>query len=69
MKIISFITTAQDRVIRRILEHLDVNTVTPRAHGPPEWVVKHQQEARTVTARDEEDFSQAPPDWDDLEPA
>ncbi len=43
MKIISFITTAQDRVIRRILEHLGESTVVPRAHGPPEWAVKSEQ--------------------------
>jgi len=69
MKIISFITTSQDQVIRRILEHLGVSTVVPRAHGPPEWAVKYQQEERAVLPREEEDLSQAPPDWDEWEPA
>jgi hypothetical protein len=69
MKIISFISTAQDQVIRRILEHLGVDTVVPRSHGPPEWVGGHEQEARSIPAREEEEFSQAPPDWDELEPA
>ncbi len=36
MKIISFITTSQDQLTRRILDHLAVSTVVPRAHGPPE---------------------------------
>ncbi len=54
MKIISFIRTSQDQVIRRILEHLGVSTVVPRAHGPPEWAVKYQQEERAVLPREEE---------------
>ncbi len=38
MKIISSITTSQEQVIKRILEHLGMGTVVPRAHGPPEWL-------------------------------
>ncbi len=69
MKIISFITTSQDQVLRRILEHLGVSTVVPRAHGPPEWLASREQEERAVPSRDEESFSQAPPGWDEWEPA
>jgi hypothetical protein len=65
----SFITTAQDRVIRRILEHLGVSTVVPRSHGPPKWTAKREQEECAIPSRDEEGFSQAPPDWDEWEPA
>ena len=69
MKIISFISTAQSEVIRRILEHLGVSTVVPRAHGPPEWAVKSEQRVQRVLPREEEDFSQAPDEWDEWEPA
>ncbi len=43
MKIISCITTSQEQVIKRILEHLGESTVVPRAHGPPEWIAKRDQ--------------------------
>ncbi len=69
MKIISFITTSQDQVIRRILDHLGVSTVVPRAHGPPEWLARRQQEERAVLPREEENISQAPAEWDEWEPA
>ncbi len=68
-QIIAFITTAQSEVIRRILEHLDLSTVIPRAHGPPEWLARREQEERAVLSREEENFSQAPPGWDEWEPA
>jgi hypothetical protein len=67
--IISFITAAQSEVIRRILEHLGVSTVVPRAHGPPEWLARHEQEERAVRSREEDDFSQAPAELDEWEPA
>ncbi len=69
MKVVSFISTAQSGVIRRILEHLGVSTVVPRAHGPPGWAVKSERRVQGVLLRAEEDFSQAPPDWDEWEPA
>jgi len=69
MKIISFITTGQSEVIGRILEHLGVSTVVPRAHGPPEWLARRQQEERAVLPREEKDFSQAPDELDEWEPA
>jgi hypothetical protein len=69
MKIISFISTAQCDVIRRILEHLEVSPVTPLAHGPPEWAVKNERRFQGVLSREEEDVSQALPDWDEWEPA
>ncbi len=69
MKIISFITTSQEQVLRRILEHLGVGTVVPRAHGPPEWLERREQNERAISLRDEEDFSQAPNGWDEWEPA
>ncbi len=69
MKIISFITTTQDQVIRRILEHLGVSTVVPRAPGPPEWMARRELDEPAALAQEEEDFSQAPPDWDKWEPA
>jgi len=69
MKIIAFISAAQDRVIQRILDHLGVNTVVPRAHGPPEWAAKSERDEQAVMSREEDDFSQAPPDWDEWEPA
>lgn len=69
MKIISFITTTQPEVIRRILEHLGVSTVTPRAHGPPEWVERREQEERAVPPKEDEDFSQVPLGCDEWEPA
>jgi len=69
MKIISFITTFQDQVINRILEHLGVSTVVPRAHGPPEWLERREQNERAIPSRDEEDFSQAPNGWDEWGPA
>ena len=69
MKIIAFITTSQDRVIRRILEHLGVSTVVPRAHGPPEWLERREQNERAVRSREEEEFSQAPAELDEWEPA
>jgi hypothetical protein len=69
MKIISFITTSQDQVIRRILDHLGVSTVVPRAHGPPEWLERREQNERAIPSRDEEDFSQAPAELDEWEPA
>ncbi len=69
MKIIAFITTGQSEVIRRILDHLGVSTVVPRAHGPPEWLSRRQQEERAVLPREEENISQAPAEWDEWEPA
>jgi len=69
MKVISFITTAQSEVIRRILEHLGVSTVIPRAHGPPGWAVKSERMVHAGPTREEEDFSQAPLGWDEWEPA
>jgi hypothetical protein len=69
MKIISFITTGQSEVIGRILNHLGESTVVPRAHGPPEWLARRQQEERAVLSREEEDFSQAPAGLDEWEPA
>ena len=69
MKIIAFITTGQSEVIRRILDHLGVSAVVPRAHGPPEWLVRREQEERAIPSRAEENFSQAPPGWDEWEPA
>ena len=69
MKVVSFISTAQSEVIGRILEHLGVSTVVPRAHGPPGWVVKCERNGRAVLCREEEEYSQAPPDWDEWEPA
>ncbi len=68
MKIISCITTSQEQVIKRILEHLGVSTIVPRAHGPPERLTRHQQVERTVLPREEEDFSQAPAELDQWEP-
>ena len=69
MKIISFISTAQSEVIRRILEHLGVSTVVPRAHGPPGWAVKSERMVHAGPIREEEDASQAPAEWDEWEPA
>ena len=69
MKMISFITTSQDQVLRRILAHLGESTVVPRAHGPPEWLERREQNERAIPSRDEEDFSQAPNGWDEWEPA
>jgi len=69
MKVVSFISTAQSEVIRRILEHQGVSTVVPRAHGPPGWVVKCERNGRAAPCREEEAYSQAPPDWDEWEPA
>ena len=69
MKIISFISTAQSEVIHRILEHLGVSTVVPRAHGPPGWAATSEWQVQAEFSRDEEDCSQAPPDWDEWEPA
>ncbi len=66
MKVLSFITTTQSAVIHRTLEHLGVSTVIPRTHGPPGWAVKTVPQA---SFREEEDFSQAPPGWDEWEPA
>ena len=69
MKIISFITTSQDQLIRRILDHLGVSTVVPRAHGPPGWLAGRQQEGQAVLPRAEEDCSQVPAELDEWEPA
>lgn len=69
MKVISFISTAQDQVVRQILEHLGLSTVIPRVHGPPGWAVKIERRIQGVLPRAEEDCSQAPPDWDEWEPA
>jgi len=69
MKVVSFISTAQSEVIRRILEHLGVSTVVPRAHGPPGWAVKSERRVQRVLPWEEEDFSQAPPGWGEWEPA
>jgi len=69
MKVVSFISTTQSEVIRRILEHLGVSTVIPRAHGPPEWAVECERTDRTVPSREDEEYSQAPPGWDEWEPA
>jgi len=69
MKVVSFISMAQSGVIRRILEHLGVSTVIPRAHGPPGWVVKCERNGRAVPSREDEAYSQAPPNWDEWEPA
>ncbi len=66
---ISFITTSQDQVIRRILEHLGVSTVVPRAHEPPEWFARREQEERAGPSRAEEDVSQALAELDEWEPA
>ncbi len=41
----------------------------PRAHGSPAWLARHQQEERAVLSREEEDFSQAPAELDEWEPA
>ena len=68
MKVVSFISTAQSEVIRRILEHLGAGTVVPRAHGPPGWAVKCARNDQTAPHQEEE-YSQAPPDWDEWEPA
>ncbi len=38
MKIIAFITTSQQEVIVKILDHLGEPTVPPKATGPPLWV-------------------------------
>ena len=38
MRIISVITTVQQEVIDRILEHLGISTEPPRATGPPLWM-------------------------------
>lgn len=56
MKVLSFISTAQSAVIRRILEHLGVGTVLPRAHGPPGWAVNT---GRQASFQDKEDWSRA----------
>ena len=69
MKVISFITTAQDEVIGRVLEHLGVSTVVARAQGPPGWAVKCESNDQSEPCRQEEDCSQAAPDWDEWEPA
>ncbi len=69
MKIISFITASQEQVLRRVLDHLGVSTIVPRAHGPPKWFAKCEQEERAIPSREEESFSQAPLDWDEWEPA
>ncbi len=69
MKIISFITASQEQVLRRILDHLGVSTVVPRAHGPPEWLARREQNQRAARSREEVDFSQAPNGWDEWEPA
>jgi len=69
MRVVSFISTARSEVISRILEHLGVSTVVPRAHGPPGWVVKSERRIQGVLPRAEEDCSQAPPGWDEWEPA
>ena len=42
MKIISFIAASQDQVLRRILDHLGVSIIVPRAHGPPEWLARRE---------------------------
>ena len=69
MKVISFISSSQDQVIRRILEHLEVSTVVPRAHGPPEWAATSEREVQAASGQGEEDFSQVPLGWDEWEPA
>ena len=69
MKVVSFISTAQSEVIRRIPGHLGVSTVVPRAHGPPERVVKSEPNDQTAPGREEGDYSQAPAEWDEWEPA
>jgi hypothetical protein len=69
MKVVLFISTAQSEVIRRILEHLGVSTVVTRAHGPPGWVVQCERNDRALPFRQEEAYSQAPPGWDEWEPA
>jgi len=38
MRIISFITTTQQEVINRILDHLGESTEPPNATGPPLWL-------------------------------
>jgi hypothetical protein len=69
MTVVSFISTVQDQVISRSLEHLGVSTVVPRALGPPGWVAKSERRIHGVLPRAEEDCSQAPPGWDEWEPA
>jgi hypothetical protein len=69
MKVVSFISTAQYGVIQRILEHLGVGMVVPRAHGPPGWAVNGEREDRAAPSREDEEYSQAPPGWDEWEPA
>jgi len=61
MKVLSFISTAQSEVIRRILEHFGVRTVVTRAHGPPGWAVQSERLFQGVLPRAEADCSQAPP--------
>jgi hypothetical protein len=69
MKVVSFISTAQSEVIHRILEHLGVNTVVRRAHGPPGWAVMCARNDHTAPCQEDEEYSQAPPGWDEWEPA
>ena len=69
MKSLSCISTAQSEVLRRILDHLGLSTVVPRAHGPPGWAVKSEHAGQEVPSREEEDYPQAPRDWDEWEPA
>ena len=38
VKVISFITTGQNNVINKILDHLGEPTEHPKATGPPLWV-------------------------------
>jgi ribosomal protein S27E len=46
-----------------------VRPVVARAHGPPGWTVKYERNDQIVPCRQEEDCSQAHPDWDEWEPA
>jgi len=68
MKIISFISTVLSEVIRRILEHLGVSTVVPRAHGPLKWAVKYERDDQASCLEDEA-YSYTSPDRDEWEPA
>ena len=42
MRILAFITSTQQHVIDRILEHLKVDIVTPPSTGPPLWMQVRQ---------------------------
>ena len=67
MRVVAVIENGE--VIRRILEPLGpwlANTrPTPRAHSPPGLRPLHEDSYSQLPAREEEDYSQAPPaHWD-----